>query len=1165
MVSDDTLPIPRWLLEPVSRTHRPPARSRLPLLPFDELDPWIFERLCVAVALDEGPLESCRIYGTPGQHQDGIDLYGRLPSGRYVTYQCKRYRSLTAAVIRKAVAAFRDGQWRARIDRFVLCTSSTAATTQLDREIERQRGVLRADRIALDVWDAEELSRLLKTRPRIVLDFFDQAWVNAFCTTPLPVTDGTGIAAEILYGRGPDGRVFVSSPSQDGFAAERESVREAIEAIPRMRALMDPLGEVSHREALHLATTSDCFVLLLGSDTPSDCRAQYDAARAAGVHCFVLVDRRETRGDDVSQFVSAERDRATVRYFSDPGDLARQVNDLLMRHAVVALRQVIVTRREQGVVEHGQPDERGADWAALPATRRYAEMGVALGEAREQPETFTTVADLVTEQRELADAGQVVEAFANLHGLAFDLYEFGRADFALEVIEDLRTLIAPGDVSVPDEAWLWNTEALALSRLGRIDEADVLWKRMADVGGELDDGDLQATALQNLATSELVRGDLTRARERVRTSISMKLDLGDTRAVLQLLNTAALIAAEEGDLETAHEDLDIIEKVANDARDHHLLASVYGNRGRLFADEDRLAEAERAFREGLKQARLIGDAAKETLALQSLGTVCADQGKLGDALRWYRKGVRLAETFELPVQVESLYRGLATTLHRAGRNREAIEAFGAAQRAAQTIGDRHLWAESTANVGAIHMMAANESAALAPLEDAIAAFRTLGDLEWELRCRRNLAEVLRSSGAHDRAMTVLTAALGLLAAGAHDARASVLRQMAESALEVPTRLPAAAELFARALDEEAAVLDPAEVAQRAASAGQFLRQAGSGAGCEPFYDRAVEGLRDVVNGPYTWQAALNDRAVFLGELKRYEEARADLEESAAISTRCGDTRQLQQTLANLGEVLRQTDDPSSSITACRRALELARELDDEEATVHAIENLGLALAEHDEVDAAHDALQELEQLARDKDVAEWKAPAEQGFARVAFVRGQFALAAERYGRAAQMHRTMSSGDLVFSLGGRLESLARVADRDATKSAAEELIALAPVGEDVRLLVLYLGRSAISWLGHGDLEVAIDLFRVATLLGAQEVSRGEDPGGEPQLETLMSALCILVIGVRETAVHDEEQIYSAFAAALDRHEAGLSDALSTYLDAARDAFESDTEPAVEPRS
>jgi hypothetical protein len=136
------------------------------------------------------------MYGKRGQAQKGIDLYARLSNGRYATYQCKRYEEVLDSDIRNAVAKFREGDWLTKSERFVFCTSHPTVRTDHNEEIELQAGTLQADGVAFEIWDAEELSRLLKTRPRVVLDFFDRPWVEAFCTESLVDRDRLD-AAEI--------------------------------------------------------------------------------------------------------------------------------------------------------------------------------------------------------------------------------------------------------------------------------------------------------------------------------------------------------------------------------------------------------------------------------------------------------------------------------------------------------------------------------------------------------------------------------------------------------------------------------------------------------------------------------------------------------------------------------------------------------------------------------------------------------------------------------------------------------------------------------------------------------------------------------------------------------------------------------------------------------
>ena len=131
---------PAWLLDPPDgELPAPPATTRAQTLPFAELTPLDFERLCLRLARHRGDPEHWQLYGTRGQRQGGIDIYVRR-TGRdgYDVWQCKRHVSFGPSGIRSAVSAFLAGSWAARAEHFVLCTSASLEGTAEAEELERQ-------------------------------------------------------------------------------------------------------------------------------------------------------------------------------------------------------------------------------------------------------------------------------------------------------------------------------------------------------------------------------------------------------------------------------------------------------------------------------------------------------------------------------------------------------------------------------------------------------------------------------------------------------------------------------------------------------------------------------------------------------------------------------------------------------------------------------------------------------------------------------------------------------------------------------------------------------------------------------------------------------------------------------------------------------------------
>jgi hypothetical protein len=174
--------VPIYLELPPNAVSLPPVRTKAQALPCHELLWENFERLCVRLACLDGDIDHCRLYGTRGQKQHGIDLYARgKSSDKYRAYQCKRYERFTSADITDAVKRFREGKWFKRCSHFFLCTSVSAVETQLADEFECQRDALHEAGIKFFIWDGEEISKQLKMKPEIVDDFFGRAWVNEFC------------------------------------------------------------------------------------------------------------------------------------------------------------------------------------------------------------------------------------------------------------------------------------------------------------------------------------------------------------------------------------------------------------------------------------------------------------------------------------------------------------------------------------------------------------------------------------------------------------------------------------------------------------------------------------------------------------------------------------------------------------------------------------------------------------------------------------------------------------------------------------------------------------------------------------------------------------------------------------------------------------------------
>ncbi|GLY99835.1 hypothetical protein [Actinoplanes sp. NBRC 103695] len=175
---------------PAGPLPEPPVKTNLQVLPVGQLSWPDAEKLFLRLLETVRPVSYAKLFGTPGQGQEGIDAYARLPldltaadaAGRdYITLQSRRVQALTAAKIKKAVDDFLKGDWSDKTRTFYYATSYDLQDTKLDEELRTQGDRLAALGMTFTPWGVQEISTLLKDHPRIVDDFFGRSWVEAFC------------------------------------------------------------------------------------------------------------------------------------------------------------------------------------------------------------------------------------------------------------------------------------------------------------------------------------------------------------------------------------------------------------------------------------------------------------------------------------------------------------------------------------------------------------------------------------------------------------------------------------------------------------------------------------------------------------------------------------------------------------------------------------------------------------------------------------------------------------------------------------------------------------------------------------------------------------------------------------------------------------------------
>lgn len=220
-------PLDPYLTEPASDRVTPPASMSPSLLPFDQRSPEDFERICVAVAQEVDGLRDVRLYGVPGQRQDGIDLVGWARNGRAVVYQARRWASFSEGNLRRAVSDYaKTSAFSA--ERFVVCVGTSARRIQMINELTRLRQTHEFD---IDLYDQETLSDMLRRRGDLVRRFFGPEWERLFCGQAAiepPERSVSDVLADALL-RGPLDALGLTAVAVEAKRLDETQPREAAE------------------------------------------------------------------------------------------------------------------------------------------------------------------------------------------------------------------------------------------------------------------------------------------------------------------------------------------------------------------------------------------------------------------------------------------------------------------------------------------------------------------------------------------------------------------------------------------------------------------------------------------------------------------------------------------------------------------------------------------------------------------------------------------------------------------------------------------------------------------------------------------------------------------------------------------------------------------------
>jgi hypothetical protein len=231
---------------PQAVTHAP-VLTKLEALPFGEM-PWEeFERIQWRILRDVEGLRHAQIYGERGQSQYGLDIVALAPDGAGVGLQSKRYRRFGPSELTAAVKKFQKTKRPFVVNRLIIGVSRTVKSTAVAEKLAQLRRELAP--LDVDLWDQQELSRLLYKMPEIVIQFFGQPTAEAFCApfelTTYQVPPADAIAIREALARTPEVTTGAAKLLEEA-RTTTDGPQHALELVESAQALQHSTTSSAH-------------------------------------------------------------------------------------------------------------------------------------------------------------------------------------------------------------------------------------------------------------------------------------------------------------------------------------------------------------------------------------------------------------------------------------------------------------------------------------------------------------------------------------------------------------------------------------------------------------------------------------------------------------------------------------------------------------------------------------------------------------------------------------------------------------------------------------------------------------------------------------------------------------------------------------------------------
>ena len=622
-------------------------------------------------------------------------------------------------------------------------------------------------------------------------------------------------------------------------------------------------------------------------------------------------------------------------------------------------------------------------------------------------------------------AGQLVESICTLVDAAEALHRGHWNDTYLSSLLNVDTPVVLRLLTNEQRACYFNSVALCLLRAGRHEESVKWFLRLRRFRKRVRNNWGIGQSYHNCGIVYIESGDLSKAADCFRKAIKHtrktrnKFLLG--RSLYELAITLSVTSSHE-----AAKLLSESEKVKKQIGDEVGLIGVKHGYGVLAVQRGEYQEAIRWFTKAERIAHNTGDYHFQALERYNIGKAHIDLRKYQEALPYLRQARKMAEEDELADVLMLAVGGEALTYEKQGKNHLAENAFRKLFELHSGSGNDIDAVIALHDVGVLLMRQSKYKEARKIFSRAAQLARRKNVSDWAYQCQADIAKCHVAEGRVGKAISTLRRmAASEERRGVYDVAAKLWSDVISYSTENNIAGAKIIEAVERCIKSAEKAEDAAALKVPVyANLHRWYWE-------NQDYKAGLKTLEDVLECA---ESAGDDETVFcaqdqigacLQELDRYPEAIKSHRKALRIARRLENLEFLEISLNNLGEALRETRRYAEAIRVLEEAEGISRNRGDHESAISVAHNRALTLQHQGKFDDAENVFRQCRDGARKRKLWSEYVRALHALANIAWHRGNSDIAVKRYKkalRAADKYNAKSRYHICLNYANALSSL-----------------------------------------------------------------------------------------------------------------------------------------------